>query len=96
MSHFRSIYVIQKNSIPFCKFTKNTSGLDDEITNGQECAIFNKILVIFLISKCSGVGIFKTTFVIVSESDQLINCSVMNILFGTIISFLFQLVIVVA
>ncbi len=35
------------------------------------------------------------TRVIVSDSDQLINCSVINALFGTIISFLSQSVSVV-
>uniref|UniRef100_A0A1A9UKC0 Uncharacterized protein n=1 Tax=Glossina austeni TaxID=7395 RepID=A0A1A9UKC0_GLOAU len=50
----------------------------------------------FILNNIKRAGTCNTTRVTVSESDQLTNCSVINALFGTIISFLSQSVIVVA
>lgn len=48
------------------------------------------------VSASTGAGTVSTTRVTESDSDQLINCSVMNALFGTIISFRSQSLMVVA
>ena len=54
------------------------------------------ISVTFSLSASAGAGMVITIRVMVSVRDQLINCSVINALFGTIISFRSQSVKVVA
>ena len=66
------------------------------MTSEQRCAAAMRIFVTSSVSASTGAGTVSTTRVTESDSDQLINCSVMNALFGTIISFRSQSLMVVA
>ena len=94
--HLRGKIRSSKIWIPCCRSTRNASGAGVSMTSEQRCAAAMRIFVTSSVSASTGAGTVSTTRVTESDSDQLINCSVMNALFGTIISFRSQSLMVVA
>ncbi len=81
---------------PAANQPRKTSGGGLSITSEQRSAAVYRICVTSSLLASDGAGTVSTTRVTESDSDQLINCSVINALFGTMISLRSQSLMVVA
>lgn len=85
-----------RKSDPLLQINQKTSGGGLSITSEQRSAAVYRICVTSSLLASDGAGTVSTTRVTESDSDQLINCSVINALFGTMISLRSQSLMVVA
>lgn len=96
VSHLGGVDTQLENLDPLLQINQKTSGGGLSITSEQRSAAVYRICVTSSLLASDGAGTVSTTRVTESDSDQLINCSVINALFGTMISLRSQSLMVVA